>query len=295
MDFLDKKKPLVSVVISSYNHAAFIQDSIKSIIDQNYKNIELIIIDDGSQDDSIEKINKMIASCQKRFIRFEFRSRSNKGLSATLNEALDWCQGKYFSPFASDDVMFPSKTLDQVDIMEKYENISVMCGGVEIIDCNNKYLKTWCTSERIYNFNDILLHQHELPACTALIRKNAIKSVGGYAENIVIEDWYMWLKLSRQANIMFVNKVFCAYRKHDSNTSNNLVLMHLERLKILKDYQDESNYRKAILNIQWIHAAEYLRVNQFISLLLYLKILISAPVFFIKQFYNRMENRLKWR
>jgi len=82
-------QPLVSVVIACYNHEFFVQDSIQSVIDQTYQNIELIIIDDGSKDGSVKKIQEMIPNCQQRFIRFEFRHRLNKGLSATLNEALE--------------------------------------------------------------------------------------------------------------------------------------------------------------------------------------------------------------
>ena len=102
-------QPLVSVVIPCYNHESFVQDSIQSVIDQTYQNIELIIIDDGSKDGSVEKIKEMIPACQERFIRFEFRHRPNKGLSATLNEALEWCEGEFFSPLASDASFSASK------------------------------------------------------------------------------------------------------------------------------------------------------------------------------------------
>ena len=96
------ENPLVSVVIPCYNHEKFVQDCIQSVIDQTYPNIELIIIDDGSKDGSVEKIQEMIVACEQRFTRFEFRHRQNKGLSATLNEALEWCNGVYLSAIASD-------------------------------------------------------------------------------------------------------------------------------------------------------------------------------------------------
>ena len=70
---------LVSVVIPCYNHEKFIQDCIQSVIDQTYQNIELIIIDDGSKDSSVEIIEKMLPACEQRFVRFEFRNRPNKG------------------------------------------------------------------------------------------------------------------------------------------------------------------------------------------------------------------------
>lgn len=103
--------PLVTIVIPSYNHSKYVINSIQSIIDQDYDNIELLVIDDGSTDNSVEVISNFI-ECNKisdRFYRFKFIHRENKGLCATLNEGLKWSNGLYFSPFASDDIALPYK------------------------------------------------------------------------------------------------------------------------------------------------------------------------------------------
>ena len=110
-------QPLVSVVIPCYNHENFVQDSIQSVINQTYQNIELIIIDDGSKDGSVEKIQEMIPACQERFVRFEFRYRPNKGLSATLNEALEWCEGDFVSFLSSDDYYHKDKIFFQANYL----------------------------------------------------------------------------------------------------------------------------------------------------------------------------------
>ena len=132
---------MVSVVIPCYNHENFVQDSIQSVIDQTYQNIELIIIDDGSKDGSVEKIQEMIPACQERFIRFEFRHRLNKGLSATLNEALEWCQGIYYSAIASDDMMLPEKTKLQVEFLKENKNLDSRSWIIDIINCIEKMNK----------------------------------------------------------------------------------------------------------------------------------------------------------
>ena len=106
----NKLPPLVTIAIPSYNHGRYVQACIESIIEQDYENIELIIIDDGSTDDSVLRIGEMVARCRARFQRFEFLPRSNKGLCATLNEALEWARGFYFAVSDSDDVLLPSKT-----------------------------------------------------------------------------------------------------------------------------------------------------------------------------------------
>ncbi len=87
--------PLVSMVIPAYNHSAYIRQSIAAIIDQDYPNIELIIIDDGSEDDTVQRIEAEIPACVARFVRFEFRTRPNKGLTKTMNEAVEWAEGEY--------------------------------------------------------------------------------------------------------------------------------------------------------------------------------------------------------
>jgi len=131
VELLEKQmpEPLVSVVIPCYNHEKHVQECIQSIIDQDYQNIELIIIDDGSKDGSVGKIEEMILGCKVRFKRFEFRHRENVGLSSTLNEAIDWCEGGYFSPIASDDVLENNKISALTLLASEELNIAAVFGG----------------------------------------------------------------------------------------------------------------------------------------------------------------------
>ena len=129
-------KPLVTGLIPSYNHAKYIKESIQSMIDQDYENMEMIIIDDGSSDNSIEIIESMIPLCKKRFKRFEFRHRENKGVSATLNEGIMWSKGKYLSPLASDDIALSHKTSFLIDKIEN-SNYPAVFGDIKRIGERN--------------------------------------------------------------------------------------------------------------------------------------------------------------
>ena len=120
MSEINKKNPLVSVVVPCYNHERYVKECIQSIIDQSYKNIELIVIDDGSKDASVAVIEGLRGACEERFTRFEFSARENRGLCNTLNQALDWCQGEYFAAIASDDQWLPFKTEKQVEYLEEH-------------------------------------------------------------------------------------------------------------------------------------------------------------------------------
>lgn len=254
---MQSSQPLVSVVIPCYNHEKFVQDSIQSVIDQTYENIELIIIDDGSKDNSVVKIEEMIDLCEKRFTRFDFRSRPNKGLSSTLNEALEWCEGKYFSPIASDDQMLNYKTSMQVKYLENNSSFVAVFGGVQLIDEDNKKLEKLVSKARSYTFKDIIMHKHDLLAPTQMIRKETIKEVGGYDSNLFIEDWYMWLLLSEEGNIFSMNEIFALYRQHDNNISKNLAKMHEGRLKVLESFRNHPLYEEALININWYNEVEW--------------------------------------
>ena len=255
---MQSSQPLVSVVIPCYNHEKFVQDSIQSVIDQTYENIELIIIDDGSKDNSVVKIEEMIDLCEKRFTRFDFRSRPNKGLSSTLNEALEWCEGKYFSPIASDDQMLNYKTSIQVKYLETNNESVAVFGGVQLIDEDNKKLEKLVSKARSYSFEDIIMHRHDILAPTQMIRKEAIEKVGGYNSKLFIEDWYMWLILSRQANLFNMNEVLTLYRKHDGNSSKDFSQMHFGRFEVLNCFSDSEFYVEAVTNIKWLNTYEEL-------------------------------------
>jgi len=239
------ESPLVSIVIPCYNHAQFVQESIQSVIDQDYENIELIIIDDGSKDNSVEVIQKMIPACEERFVRFEFRYRPNKGLCATLNEALEWCEGEYFSPLASDDIALSHKTSFLVNKIT--ENCCAVVFGLsqQFGDPDKRYFKEikGCT----HNFNDLMLQINIPDAPAAMLRKSSVLKVGGYAEDVKLEDRYMWLSLTASnEKLITFPEIVVLYRDHKSNTIKNVRKMHESRLEVLKKFSNSSVYDKSI-------------------------------------------------
>ncbi len=274
--------PLVSVVVACYNHEKFVQDCIDSILRQTYQNIELIIIDDGSTDNSVKKIKEMVEQCKQRFTRFEFRYRPNKGLTATLNEALEWCKGEYYSPFASDDIMLSHKTKDQVDFLNKHPDFIGVFGGMKLIDSQNRELEKHLGNSKIYTFEQIIMHKHNLPAPTQMLRLKYLKDLGGYNPNIIIEDWYIWLHLSKKGNFYYKCEIYTLYRQHDNNLSKKFNKIHEGRYSVLSSFKDSLYYESAINNIKWMNARElflYTRENKIKNLF---KIIILNPVEFLK-------------
>ena len=230
----NQNNPLVSVIIPCYNHEDFVKEAIQSVIDQDYQNIELIIIDDGSKDTSVQKIEEMREACESRFSRFEFRHRPNKGLCATLNEGLDWVQGEFLCSVASDDIWVANKVMIQVEYLTKTPTCAGVFGGVTLIDENSIPQRTILKKYKKYNFNDIFLHNHNLPTPTNMCRTHAIKQ-HMYDERFKIEDWYMWLKLTENGSTLdYLSVVLALYRRHSDNLSSQHAIM-VEELKKITD------------------------------------------------------------
>lgn len=255
-------QPLVSIVIPCYNHEKFVQECIQSVIDQSYQNIELIIIDDGSKDNSVQKIQEMIPNCEQRFARFEFRHRPNKGLSATLNEALGWCEGKYFSPLASDDIILSHKIKLQVDLIEKNDGVVGVFGAVQEIDEQGLKGKVIEQRDKVFNFSDLLFTEHYLPAPSQLLNTNAIRNVGGFKNEMIIEDWYIYLKLMENGNkLLFKNELVALYRMHGKNMTSNFDKMMLGYLQVLNEFDSYPLVNKARIKVYCIGVLVSLKNN----------------------------------
>lgn len=283
--------PLVSVVIPCFNHESFVKDSIQSVIDQSYENIELIIIDDGSDDDSVQIIENISKECKRRFVRFEFRHRPNKGLSATLNEALEWCQGKYFSALASDDQMLPDKTEIQVEYLEKHNDVQAVMSSVNWINSDNEIISERKLSYKEYGFEDIFLSKQSLYACTQLSRLKSIRSIGGYKEGCPIEDWYMWLKLSQLGNLVSLNEQLVNYRLHDDNTIKKGNVIYEGMMEIAEEYKFHPKYLESIKRIIWVRVAAVINKDKSEGWKLFKHTLKSDNMaIFHKDFYRCIRN-----
>ena len=270
--------PLVSMVIPCYNHAAYVQQSIASIIAQDYANIELIIIDDGSSDESVLRIKEMAEQCRSRFVRFEFRARANKGLSVTLNEALRWINGTYFATLASDDILMPSKTSKLVECLRGEIGIAGAFGSAEVIDSQGAVIGFSKSNNRTCDFKDVFLHAVIISAPTQLLDVNALKSVGGFIEGMYIEDWSLWLKLTGAGyKLKCIEDTLVRYRQHDSNISKNVIKMLECRLLILEKYRKYPDYEFALSQAYAAAALEYSGITRLKSIAYLIESIRCSP------------------
>lgn len=234
--------PLVSIVVPSYNHTKYIKETILSIVHQTYQNIELIVIDDGSKDNSVE----ILKDLQKEF-DFQLISRENRGLITTLNEGLALSKGKYFCVVASDDVFMLNKIEIQVTCMEQNPEYALCFGKMKIIDENSKYVKDLKNSHaKSGNVFYDLFSRNFVTAPTVMLKKSHLIEVGGYSSDFSIEDYPLWLKISQKYQIGFVDEFLVNYRIHGNNMSSNLVKMIKQTELVLDSFNIDKKTQKSL-------------------------------------------------
>ncbi|MGI9281858.1 MAG: glycosyltransferase family 2 protein [Endozoicomonas sp.] len=232
--------PSVSVIIASYNHALYIVQSIESVIRQTFQSFELIVIDDGSRDDSVE----IIRALQKRY-EFQFVVQSNMGLARTLNKAIALASGEYIVPFGSDDVMMLDRLEKQVTYMQKNPRLGISGGNILCIDDQGQlHRQQRIYPSRVLGFDDIYLNREKgAPAPTLMFRKEVLLEAGGFNPDIRLEDLYIEFKIASMGyQIGMLNDVLAYYRIHETNTYKNLELMLNAVLTTYGSFPDHPQY-----------------------------------------------------
>ena len=240
---MNTNPPLVSVIISCFNHQDFIQSCIESVIRQTYPDIELIVFDDGSSDNSpaiLEALSKQHG--------FYFKAQENAGLSTTLNRALAMAKGKYLCQLGSDDILMLDKVERQVNYLEQHPDIALLGGNILCID-DAGVIKTQqkLTPYREVDFNTVRISPKlGPPAPTMMMRTDVLRGIGGYNPDNNLEDLYLWLKFTHSGHrIAILNDVLAYYRKHSDNTTKNYRFMTESILNIFQDYKEEPCYTYA--------------------------------------------------
>lgn len=251
------EQPLVSVVIPCYNHEQFIKQSIQSVIDQTYMSIELIIIDDGSQDSSVLKIKEMIESCKERFVRFEFRSRANIGVSSTLNEGIEWGKGKYWTACSSDDFYHKDKILSQVHYLsENKECKFCITESFVINDLDKEIIKETnlynVNLEKHITFSDVFLFKVHLPVTGMYVRDFLQGDLGGFDSSLSAEDYDINLRIASQTDIGVISKKLYYYRSPAALGMNRVrmpmrVDVSESHLKTINKYKNYPEYKDALM------------------------------------------------
>ncbi|WP_303721353.1 glycosyltransferase family 2 protein [Malonomonas rubra] len=227
---------LVSIVIPSYNHRQYVVQAIESVLDQDWPEIDLIVIDDGSKDGSPEVISELL----ERRGGFRFVSRENCGLIKTLNQGLSMARGDFFCELASDDYL----PVDSISIRAKAiandpTSIAVYANGHLVFDnevienglINDKQRQMFASEDPV-----AWMIRGVLPVFSSgLYRIDAIRDIGGFDENTYkyYEDLEIPVRLCGLGHVKFMDKPVIYRREHDSNISKTTNHVRLEKVRCL--------------------------------------------------------------
>jgi GT2 family glycosyltransferase len=207
--------PIVSVVMSVFNAECFLREAVESILAQSFRELELIIIDDGSTDCS----GSILDYYQRRDSRVYIHHQENKGLIDSLNLGCALARGKYIARMDADDIAIRDRLFWQVDLMERLEDVGLLGGAVQLIDVAGRPL----------SISQNPIHDCEIRAAladcpfwhpTILMRKQAFQDVGGYRKLFVdAEDHDLWVRIADRYRLANLRQVLVKYRIHPDQVS----------------------------------------------------------------------------
>lgn len=215
--------PLVSIITPTYNHEKYIGDCIRSVLEQDYSNWEMIIVDDGSTDNTFETARKFA----EKDHRIQVFTQQNVGifrLSETYNFALSKANGKYIAVLEGDDVWLPEKLILQIEKMESDNEIVLSFGQAysSSTDLKSNYQLSDFSSfsnETLHNFpigeaTKTLLFSNFIVALTVIVRKDALDKIGGFRQthNLPLVDLTTWIELSLLGKFSVINKPLGKWR-----------------------------------------------------------------------------------
>jgi glycosyltransferase involved in cell wall biosynthesis len=215
---------LVTVVIPSYNYERFVTEAIDSVLSQDYDNLELIVIDDGSTDGSVRTISDYLEARSPK-VNVQFEARANRGRSATLNAALAQGKGSYVSFLDADDVLEPGMVRSLATALDTAgPKTAAAFGDGWVIDTGGQIRGQLSDTAPLRGgnvFEDMARLRFFPLLQSALIRRQALERIGGFNEHFkLIDDWDMWLRLTPRYEILYVPAPLIRYRIHPNNRSS---------------------------------------------------------------------------
>jgi glycosyltransferase involved in cell wall biosynthesis len=215
--------PLVSILAVSYNHEDWVIETLDSIRHQTYGNIQLVIIDDCSTDNTVPLIEAWLIKHQVDCIFIAHKT--NQGICKTYNEGVHLCEGEYYSTLSCDDVLLPIKTEKQLTFFEKQpKEVGMIYSDAKIIhtltgDISPSFIEAYRGDKKKPSgniFND-LIEDNFIPAMSTLVRKAVFIELQGFDENLIFEDYDFFLRISHKHSVIYLDEVFVDYKIHGNN------------------------------------------------------------------------------
>ena len=278
------EKPLVSVICLCYNHQRFVREAVESVLNQTYTNIQIIIADDASTDNSAQEIKTLKAEYPSVELLL---LPKNLGNCKAFNEALKLTRGEFIVDFATDDVMMPTRIERQIGFFQRldstvglvYTDAVYITETGEFIRNHFEYLfeKALITHIPMGDVYRDVLTTYFVPGPTMLIRREVFEALNGYDETLSYEDFDFWVRSSRIYRYAFLNERLTSIRKLKSSMSAGWYVpgdkqLHSTYLVCRKAQQlnrDEGDRQALITRVRYEFRQSVLSTNHTEALLFY--------------------------
>ena len=222
--------PRITVVLPVYNHQHYVEQTLHSLLAQDYSDFQIVAVDDGSSDASLEILNRHRS-------HLAVIQNSHAGPAAARNRALDATDSEFVAFMDADDLCSPERLRVQMEKIE-VENLDLAASALSFIDSSGQQLPGVWARPGIAARDHwaSLLERNWIGTPSVMLRRSAIESVGLFDETFThSEDYDLWLHISRSHSIGYVDTPMIQCRRHSANTSNNIAShQHFERLALQK-------------------------------------------------------------
>lgn len=255
----------VSVVIPAYNNADLTVKTIESVLNQTYENIEIIVVDDGSTDNTKYKLKIFCDS-------IHYIYKNNGGASSARNVGIKQATGEYVALLDCDDIFYPEKIMKSVECLENNPDCGFVHTRVNYIDGEDNIISASRELGRLASGRILrhLLYKRFILNSTVVVKKECLLEAGYFDEKIFIPaDWDMWLRLSEKYQAAYINDKLTGYRLTSSYTSSNMKLGLNESIYVLNKTFSNNNYfsktfrKQCLSNIYLTYGLNYAVMKNF--------------------------------
>lgn len=259
-------KDLVTVAVPVYNHEDYIVSALESIKTQDYPSIEIVVVNDGSTDNTDSRVKEFIKNNSE--IDINYIVKENGGVASAMSVALKEARGEYFCELCSDDELTEQSITKRFKYLENHQDLDGVLSNAYSMMGSEKTTnqiigiedggKVGFDSSK-HNFKDFLENRTTIVLHTALFRTERLKALGGYDTDFYTEDVFLRLVLARYALVGFLDEPVLYYRTHDTNISKgkpfwmrNEKILSFEKLidreedSIIKNLLQEYLYKECL-------------------------------------------------
>ena len=247
-------KGLVSVIVPVYNREHLVSEAVDSILSQTYKNLEIILINDGSKDASLNVLREY----ERRFPeKVRVLDQQNQGQTIARNNGIKIAQGEYIAFLDSDDLWVEKKLERQIPLFEP--GVGLVYSGTEIINEDGQTIRVEPADGNLSgNIYPQLLMKNRMTGGTVVVTAEVLDRVGVFSTDFkAAENWDLWLRICKVSQARVVAEPLTKYRVHSDNMSGDTQLMLNAKLKIMEKHCDLASKDTVIARYSRLAYADY--------------------------------------